>query len=393
MPKHWWLEHGEEPEDGEEDLPVEHSDRKKRARKRIALKGWPGVLIGLAAVFAIAVVWIWIAVARGMPTLDQLENPHPELATQLISADGERLDQYYIKNRTTVELKDVSRDVIAALLATEDRDFYKHWGINLWGNIRAAWTDLITLSPRQGASTITQQLARNLYLSQQKSVIRKLREMASAVEIERTHTKNEILEMYLNVAYFGRGAYGIEAASQVYFGKDASQLSTTEAAYLVGVLKGPENYDPDDNYDRALARRNLVLDNMVETKYLSRDQSDALKAQPIRVQPMKGYQGIAPHFVEMIRQELSHLPELAGYDLYRDGLVVYTTLNATMQRAANRAVDEHIADYQKNVVNKRWNWAAHQGLLDSLITKAIHVNPESRFAAPQNRRAIAMQLR
>src|SRR5207248_2606035 len=140
--------------------------------------------------------------------------------------------------------------------------------------------------------------------------------------------------MYLNVAYFGRGAYGIEAASQVYFGKDVQNLTTTEGAYLIGILKGPENYDPDDNYDRALARRNTVLDNMVEAKYLSSDQSASLKGMPIRVQAMKGYQGIAPHFVEMIRQDLSKRPELQGYDLYRDGLVVYTTLNATMQRAA-----------------------------------------------------------
>src|SRR5665213_3123145 len=390
MPKHWWLEEGKEDSasDAEEDSVPETPPRQRRHFKR-----WQLFLGGSFVVAVALFAWLWIAISQGMPTLDQLENPHPELATQLISADGERLDQYYIKNRTSVELQNVPRDVIAALIATEDRDFYHHWGINLWGIIRASGADLITLSPRQGASTITQQLARNLYLTQQKSILRKLREMASAVQIERMHTKNEILEMYLNVAYFGRGAYGIEAASQVYFGKDVRQLSTEEGAYLIGVLKRPENYDPDDNYDHAVARRNLVLDNMVETKYLSPEEADALKAKPLKTQPMKGYNGIAPHFVEMIRQELSHKPELAGYDLYRDGLVVYTTLNATMQRAANRAVEEHISDYQKNVVDKRWNWALHKGLLDSLVTKAIHSNSEYHFATPQNRKQVAAQLR
>ncbi len=392
MPRHWWVEKGEEM--AHEGYEILFPKKPGRERQRRGLKRWQKILSVFAIVFIGVFVWLWIAVARGLPTLDQLENPHPEVATQLISADGERLDQYFIKNRTTVTLQNVPRDVIAALISTEDRDFYKHWGINLWGNIRAAWTDLVTLSPRQGASTITQQLARNLYLSQEKSVMRKLREMVSAVQIERTHTKNEILEMYLNVAYFGRGAYGIESASQVYFGRDVNQLTTDQAAYLIGILKGPENYDPDENYDHAIARRNLVLDNMVETKYLSREQADEYKALPIRVQALKGYQGIAPHFVEMIRQELSHKPELQGYDLYRDGLVVYTTLNATMQRAANRAVEQHITDYQKNVVDKRWNWGAHKGLLDSLVTKAVHSNQDYRIAqSAADKRRVESQLR
>ncbi len=394
MPKHWWLEHEESEavdeipsDEGHSFFYVQPSSRRRR------IKRWHIVtLCSLAGTVGIF-IWLWFAISRGMPTLDQLENPHPELATQLISADGERLDQYYIKNRRTVRLKEVPPDVIGALVSTEDRDFYKHWGINLWGNIRAAWTDLITLSPRQGASTITQQLARNLYLSQKKNAMRKLREMVSAVQIEKTHTKNEILEMYLNVAYFGRGAYGIEAASQVYFGKDVGQLTTLEGAFLIGILKGPENYDPDENYDRAMARRNTVLENMAETKYLSLDKASACKVEPIHVQAMRGYQGIAPHFVEMIRQELSRKPELAGYDLYRDGLIVYTTLNATMQRAANKAVDEHIAQYQKTVVDKRWNWNAHTGLLDSLITKAIHSSAEYRTAQSVDRKTVEAHLR
>ena len=316
-----------------------------------------------------------IATLKGVPTLDQLENPHPELATRIISSDGEPIDQFYIKNRTTVKLREVPKAMIDALIATEDRDFYDHWGMNIWRSFKAIWTDVITLSPKQGASTITQQLARNLYLSQEKSVLRKLREAVSAIQIERTHTKNEILEMYLNVCYLGRGAYGVAVASQIYFGKDVSKLTPSQCAFLIGVLKGPENYDPEDNYDRAINRRNTVVDNMVNAGFLDKAKAEKIKQDPIKVMASKSYQGIAPHFVEMVRQELSKKPELAGYDLYRDGLVVYTTLNAVMQRAANRAVDEHVAEYQKNIVDKRWNWNLHKPLLDSLVAHAARQNP------------------
>jgi penicillin-binding protein 1A len=213
-----------------------------------------------------------------------------------------------------------------------------------------------------------------LYLSQEKSVLRKLREAVSAIQIERTHTKNEILEMYLNVCYMGRGAYGVAVASQIYFGKDVSKLTPSQCAYLIGVLKAPENYDPEDNYDRAINRRNTVIDNMVSAGFLDKAKAEKYKEDPIKVMASKVYQGIAPNFVEMIRQELSKKPELAGYDLYRDGLVVYTTLNAAMQRAANRAVDEHIGEYQKTVVDKRWNWKQHALLLDSLVAHAAKQN-------------------
>ncbi len=392
MASNWWLTKEEELAD--EGYHLLFPERPPRPHWWHHWKTWQIVLGGSIMGSLVIGIWMWIAIGRGLPTLDQLENPHPELATQLISVDGERLDQYYIKNRTTVRLKSVPRELINALIATEDRDFFNHWGINLWGNIRAAYTDVITLSPRQGASSITQQLARNLYLSQEKSIIRKLREMASAVQIERTHTKNEILEMYLNVAYFGRGAYGIEAASQVYFGKDVNQLSLAESAYLVGILKGPENYDPDDNYDRAIARRNTVLDNMVEANYLTQAKAAQCKAEEIQSQEVKGYDGIAPHFVEMIRQDLAKRPELQGYDLYRDGLIVYTTLNATMQRAANKAVADHIDQYQKSIVDKRWNWNAHLGLLDSLITRAVHTSAEYRVARnPADKHVIEARLR
>jgi len=344
------------------------------------------IYIGLAVLLAF-LAFLWWDISRRLPSTEELATPHPEIATRIISTDGEPIDQFFIKNRTNIHLRNVPPFLIKALLATEDRTFYHHWGIDLWGNLRAIVTDVFSLHAKEGASTITQQLARNLYLNQEKTAIRKLREAITAVEIERAHTKNEILEMYLNVTYFGRGAYGIEAASQAYFGKDVNKLTPAQCAYLVGILKGPENYDPDDDYDNAINRRNTVIDNTVNAGFIASAEAEKIKKDALKVKEYLGYQGIAPHFAEMVRQQLQKMPELHGYDIYRDGLVIYTTLNATMQRAANRAVLEHIGAYQKNYVNKVWNWARHKGVLDTALMKAVHHTLEYRSASSDAERA------
>ncbi|HZK76074.1 MAG TPA: PBP1A family penicillin-binding protein, partial [Candidatus Kapabacteria bacterium] len=344
------------------------------------------IYIALGAALAL-LIFFWWDVQRGLPSEEELEAPHPDIATRIISTDGEPIDQFFVKNRTNIHLRNVPPFLIKALVATEDRNFYNHWGIDLWGNLRAFLTDVFSLREREGASTITQQLARNLYLNQDKTIIRKLREAVTAVQIERTHTKNEILEMYLNVSFFGRGTYGIQAASQAYFGKDVNRLTPAQCAFLVGLLKGPSNYDPDEDYDRAIARRNTVIDNTVAAGFVKAEDATTIKKAPLKVKPYVGYQGIAPHFAEMVRQQLQKMPELAGYDIYRDGLLVYTTLNATMQRAANRAVTEHIADYQKNVVDRGWNWARHKGVLDSALMRAVRNTPDYRAASSDDERA------
>jgi len=373
--------------------PPDFRDRKEPWDKFVDfVDKWKVPLI-LVIVIGGGGLWLWINIMKGVPTLDQLENPRPELSTRIISADGEPIDQFFIKNRTTVKLREVPKELITALIATEDRAFYDHWGIDVWRNVKAAWIDVITLSPKQGASTITQQLARNLYLTQEKTVFRKLREIVSAIQIERSHTKNEILEMYLNVCYLGRGTYGVAVASQVYFGKDVSKLSPAQCAFLVGLLKGPEYYDPDEHYDDAIRRRNTVIQSMVDIGELDPIKAAKMKQEPIKVKPVQGYYGIAPHFVEMIRQQLSRTPELAGYDLYRDGLVIYSTLNADMQRAANRAVEEHVTLYQREKMSRSWNWNHHKQLLDSLVTKAIRQNYEYKTAEDENeKKRIAAQL-
>ena len=189
------------------------------------------------------IAWYSVYILNGLPTLEQLENPKPELATKIYSADGEVLDQFAYKNRTRVTLNRLPPGLIKGLVATEDKDFYNHWGVNLPRFIRQMVINIVTFR-QAGASTITQQLARNIYKLQIKhetmfdKITRKIREFFTSVQIERRFTKNEIMEFYLNVAYFGKNAYGIESASQTYFGKPAAEMTPPEYTLLIGMLKG-----------------------------------------------------------------------------------------------------------------------------------------------------------
>ena len=268
-----------------------------------------------------------------------------------------------------------------ALIATEDKDFYSHWGVDAIRFIKAMIKNTFTLFRRpEGASTITQQLARNLYLGHDDknafdTVTRKIREFITSIQLERNFTKEEILEFYLNVVYFGRGSYGIASAAQQYFGKTAGELTLTETATLIALVKGPAYYDPTRHPERALVRRNVVLGQMVKYDYLSEADFERAKAEPIVLRATDEFTraGIAPHFVEYIRQQLSEKAEKYGFDIYRDGIAVYTTLDSRMQRHANRAVEEHLATYQVNF-DKEWNWAHEREALSFVIDQSIRTS-------------------
>lgn len=335
----------------------------------------------------------------GLPSLEQLENPKPELATKIYSQDGEILDYFYIKKRTSTTLEELSPYVVKALIATEDKNFYSHWGVDAPRFVRAMIKNLLSFSLREGASTITQQLARNLYElkganeSLFAKVTRKIREFITAVQIERNYTKEEILEMYLSVSYFGKSAYGIASASEIYFGKPPSQLTLSESALLIGMLKGPGTYDPVRHYDRAIARRNTVLDQMVKYDYLSEEEAENVKAEPISLQKEEEQEaGIAPHFVEWIRQQLLQKAEQYGFDIYRDGLSVYTTLDSRMQKHANRAVEEHLEQYQK-YFNSTWSWKNRPAELAQVISLAIRTSDLYRNAPPGKRDSVYAALK
>jgi penicillin-binding protein 1A len=360
---------------------------KKRRRRRITVR-LRTVLIG-GGVLVAGVIAYGIYLISGLPSLERIENPKPELATRVFSVDGEVLDQFFVKNRSSVTLGEIPPTVVNALIATEDKDFFSHWGVDVVRFAKAMVKNLITfrLTRGEGASTITMQLARNLYLGHDDrnvfdTVTRKLREFITSIQLERNFTKEEILEFYFNVVYFGRGSYGIASASQVYFGKPPSALTLGEAATLIALLKGPALYDPGGKHpERAAQRRNIVLSQMVKYGYISEQQADVARSEPVQLKETDEFSasGIATHFVEYIRKQLSAKAEKYHFDVYRDGITVYTSLDARMQRYANRAVDEHLAIYQK-LFDGMWDWRRERDVLTRVIDQAIITSDAYRMA-------------
>lgn len=325
-------------------------------------------------------MYISFAIVDQLPSFEQLENPPQELATKVLSADGKVLDMFFIKKRSYIPYDSIPKDVINALIATEDRAFFDHWGIHPMRILKAFVKNIVAFRAKEGASTLSQQLARNLFLNREVSLTRKLKEAITAVKIEQTYTKKEILELYCNTVYFGKGAYGVQVASELYFKKSPKELSTAECAYLIALLKGPENYSAIGNYEKALKRRNLVLSMMADMGFLEEQQYYASLMQPIFINRGRlgiKDQSIAPHFVEMIRQALENddIYNLQENNLYRDGLVIFTTLDSRIQKAANEAVLEHLTGFQETF-RKNWSWKGRQKLLSSLIKQAVMEKPE-----------------
>ncbi|MCO6465361.1 MAG: PBP1A family penicillin-binding protein [Bradyrhizobiaceae bacterium] len=357
-------------------------------------RAWRIVLYGTLALFLCTGVYIIIVLSSGLPTLQELENPRQDLATQVLSADGVVLDHFATTRRTYVPYDSIPSDFIHALIATEDRAFRDHWGVHVMRIFKAAVKNVAAMETREGASTITQQLALNLYFKREQSLARKIREAWTALQIERTYTKNEILEMYANTVYYGKGAFGLRVASNTYFNKEPMQLTTAECAYLVGLFKAPERYNRDDS--AGIARRNLILSMMRDEGYITPDVYAKASTESLnRPAPTDVARGIAPHFVEMIRQQLGRDGEwaerLAGHDLYRDGLVITTTLNSRVQRYANEAVAEHLSQYQK-LFDNSWSWTANKQVLSKLVLKAIRQRPEYISASASERDALVRKL-
>jgi penicillin-binding protein 1A len=289
-----------------------------------------------------------------IPEVRGLQDWKPPVVTTLYSADGEILYQFGAEKRIVVDLDQVPQDFIDALVATEDSHFYDHVGIDPWGIARAIIADVIHLRKAQGGSTLTQQLARSLFLRPEKTIRRKLQEMVLALQIEKTFTKNEILTFYVNQVYMGHGRYGIETAARHYFGKPARDLSLAEAALLAGLVQRPEAYSPQRSPERAMARRSHVLNRMVREKKLDREVARATAKEPVVVAKVQEEDNIAPYFVEEVRRYLdATYGEVA---LYQEGLEVYTTLDPAMQKAANQAVSDGL-----RALDKRRGWRGGLG--------------------------------
>jgi penicillin-binding protein 1A len=292
-----------------------------------------GVLLCAALGFGVGAV---VVLARGLPQVSALEDFTPPSSTRVFAADGTLLAEFATQKRTPVRLEEVPPVLVQAVLAIEDHRFFEHMGINVGRILKAVAADLIQGRLAEGASTITQQLAKVLFLSPEKTVTRKLREALLALEIERRHTKEEILSFYLNQIYLGNGAYGVAAASEVYFGKPLADLGLAECGLLAALPKAPSLYDPFRNPEKALGRRNLVLERMAALGWVGAAEVAQAETQPLPARRAPSPKVTAPYFVEAVRRQL--LEKLGLDPVYEGGLRVYTTLDAGLQRAAERAL-------------------------------------------------------
>lgn len=311
--------------------------------------GLAALAVGLLLLFALALVPFTPATAE----LKKAKNERPAVVR---SADGRELASYRRLNREWVKLAAISRPVVDALIATEDHRFHEHHGVDWRRTVASA---VYTLGgDRQGGSTITQQLARNLYpeeIGRSASVTRKLKEIITAFKIESVLSKEEILETYLNTVPFLYNAFGVEMAARTYFGKSAGSLGVLESATLIGMLKGPSYYNPLLNPERSRARRNIVLEQMARHGKLPSASLESLRKRPVRVAFQRQVEAIgpAPHFAEHLRKWLIGWADRNGYNIYADGLVVFTTIDSRLQALANRAVARQLEALQA-VADVEW---------------------------------------
>ena len=292
--------------------------------------------------------------SKNLPSIEQLENYDPDLVTRIYSSDGKVLNELFVQKRVFIEIDRIPEHMQYAVVSSEDRRFFDHWGLSMRSIARAIMVNTLSLSYRQGFSTLTQQLARNLYKSVgfEDSILRKVKEMITAIQIERTYTKEEILEMYLNTVHFGHGTYGVEAATKRFFGKESKYLTIDESALLVGLLPAPASYSPIHHPERAFKRRNTVLRLMRDQGFIDRGEFDEHRAKTLETVLEVPKRGSAPYFTEYVRRVLEKEDTELGINIYRDGLKIYTTLDSKLQSVAEKAVMSTVRDDQGRL-NKR----------------------------------------
>jgi penicillin-binding protein 1A len=351
--------------------PLKNSSTKKTFFKWLA---------GIAGFLVIFITGFTLYLFQGLPSIQELENPQTAIASELVSRDGVVLDRYYTENRTYVPIEKISPHVIDALIATEDHRFYNHWGIDMVRTLAVPWH---LLNGRvQGGSTITQQLARNLYkkIGREFSIIRKLREMITAVDIEQNYTKREIIEMYLNTVEFPNSAFGIESAAQTHYGKKAEDLTISEAATLVGSLKGVYLYNPRVNPENSKKRRNTVLYLLNKRGFIRDAVYQKLKNEPVALDyhPPSKSEHQNRYFGQYVRQKIEEWTKENGYNLYTDGLTIHTTIDSRLQRHAERALRTKLDSLQA-IYEDEWTspggsymdrlWKKYPGFLKEFIRK------------------------
>lgn len=378
-------------------------------------KFWKIFLIGVGCSFLFFLFASW-GLFGSMPSFEELENPESNLATEIISSDGETLGKFYNENRTAIKYSDLPKHLVDALVSTEDERFYEHSGIDTRGTLRA----VVGFGSSGGASTITQQLAKQLFHGEGSKflplrMIQKVKEWIIATRLERQYTKQEIIAMYLNKADFVNNAVGIRTASKVYFGKEPRDLKIEESAVLVGMLKNPSLFNPikERRKEMVFNRRNVVLGQMVKNGHLEEAAKESLAKKPLVLDyhPESHNEGIATYFREYLRDFMKTWvkdnPKKDGgeYDIYRDGLKIYTTIDSRMQKYAEEAVTAHMENLQKEFFkqaktnknapfiklsdaetnslmdrarksSERWRQMSGQGKSDSEIKKSFDVKTD-----------------
>jgi len=315
--------------------------------------------------------WTRACAGQSCPSIREFDRYTPAQSIKFYAADG-RLIQDLGQSRTVLPLSEMSIAIPAAFLAIEDKRFYQHHGIDIIRFFGALRTNILQMEYAEGFSSITQQLARNIFserLPSEKAISRKVREMQVALELERTYPKERILELYLNQIFLGGPAYGVEAASQRYFGKSAREVNVAEAATLAAMTQRPNAFDPRRYPEAITRRRNLVITLMREQGYLTEEEADYWKAYPLRVSTRENYAGIAPYFVEWVRRQLI---DRLGSSMYEKGYRVYTTLDLDMQIAAEQALEDQLelieAGYPRGpgTFYQEYPWQTYQQYLESV---------------------------
>src|SRR5687767_10617235 len=313
---------------------------------RIARRAGLVILFTVAAVLGLA-TGVFFAYAGDLPRISALDDYAPSTISRVYGANGEIVGEFAVQRREVISYEAISPRLRQAILAAEDDEFEKHFGLSIPRILVTLAKDIAARRKAGGASTLTQQLARKLFLTDEKTWERKIREAILAIQIEKRYTKREIFTLYCNQMYFGHGVYGVEAASRLYFGKSAKDLELEEAALIAGILQSNVRQSPYVNMEAALRRRNYALNRMADVGYITRDEAEVAKKKPIVTAGEPSvHQSIAPYFLEEVRKEMEQ--RYGAKQLYENGLSVQTALDVRLQEAANRALDEGLRRIDKS---------------------------------------------